>query len=238
MRSASISDTQTNRSGQNTPTPWDVNSGRGRLPSHDYSSRSTREGREPSRPENRDASVQRERVDRLASQASRNQHSRHDSIATGAASSGDYQSTGRRHDYDLQAMESDTNTPRPSVINNPIPAPIVTVRSEFPTLNRSRQQQPLTCLVTIEVPTGKWDPDPETMRHGQPNASVLHEDPQTNLKQQVNRSADLPPPHESHELLDEITELLRVRVENWHGLEFQRYVATEICFDLSVGILD
>ena len=119
-------------------------------------------------------SSQRERIERLTTgsrgQNSHNSHSRQGSGNTGAASSGEYndgqqQSTGRRHDYDVQAMESALR-PRSGTMKNPIPAPIVTVRSEFPTLNRSRQQQPLTCVVTVEVPDGHWRPDMDGL---QPN---------------------------------------------------------------------
>src|SRR5690606_5874292 len=60
----------------------------------------------------------------------------------------------RRHDYDVQSMETDLS-PRNSVAN-PIPPPVVTIKSEFPTITRSKQQQSLTCLVTVEVAERKW----------------------------------------------------------------------------------
>lgn len=180
-----------------------------------------------SRRDSRDTSSQRERVERLTSNSSRRQpsHTRQDSGNTGVASSGEYtdgqqQSTGRRHDYDVQAMESDLS-PRPGAIKNPIPAPIVTVRSEFPTLNRSRQQQPLTCVVTVEVPDGHWRPDMEDLRFTPLNAKLPPEDIYSPVRSPTvvsTRSI----PVESRENLDELAEDLRTRVENWHGLEFQR----------------
>lgn len=186
---------------------------------------SIRDSRDPRRRHSRDTNSQRERVERLTSPSTRQRHSRSDSGTTGAASSGDYgdgrhHSTGRRHDYDVQAMESDLS-PRPGVIRNPIPAPIVTVRSEFPTLNRARQQQSLTCLVTVEVPEGNWQPDVEDLRHTAHLPPLRNEELASPTIKQPARS--LPVPFESQEALEEITEDLRVRVDNWHGLEFQRY---------------
>lgn len=212
-----MSDTATQRSGLTTPTPWDQTGSRGRPMSHEESVRSVRDYR-------RDSRETASRVDRftMASQ----QHFRHDSSATGAASSPDYNDgqhagTGRKHDYDVQAMESDV--PRSGTIKNPIPAPIVTVRSEFPTLNRSRQQQPLTCLVTVEVPDGQWRPDMEDLRFAQPSDPLPSEDVYSPVRSPtVSSSASRPVPYEPQENLDEIAEELRYRVDNWHGLEFQR----------------
>lgn len=119
-------------------------------------------------------------------------------------------------------METTLASPRAST-RNPIPAPNVTVRSEFPTINRSRQQQTLTCLVTIEVPDSKWQADPEDLRAAPPLSQA-----------QVNEGYARPPsparsaprfyPYESPEVLAEMTESLRKRVDNWHGLDFSRYV--------------
>ncbi|PGG95046.1 hypothetical protein AJ79_10300 [Helicocarpus griseus UAMH5409] len=184
----------------------------------------------------RDTSSQRDRVERLTSSSARQHHSRSDSGTTGIASSADYgdgqhQSTGRRHDYDLQAMESDLS-PRPGITKNPIPAPTVTVRSEFPTLNRSRQQQPLTCLITVEVPDGNWHPDVEDLRHTAQIPPPRQEEPQAQ-----NRQAPrvLPVHYEAQEALEEITEDLRMRVDNWHGLEFQRFGKLKLHGTVCVG---
>jgi hypothetical protein len=218
VRSVSLSDSSTQRSGQTTPTPWDYSSSR-QTPSHEVSTPSAnREAREPSRRDSRDTSSQRDRVERLTS-SSRQQHGRNDSIATGTGSAdgGDSQvhNSGRRHDYDVQAMESDLS-PRPGVTKNPIPAPIVTVRSEFPSLNRSRQQQALTCLVTIEVPDGNWQPDLDDLRHAPP---APQEEFQSPIKSPMAKPVR-PPPYE--EGLEDMAEELRLRVDNWHGLDFQR----------------
>jgi hypothetical protein len=121
-------------------------------------------------------------------------------------------------------METDLSSTRPpAAMKNPIPPPLVTVRSEFPTLNRSRQQQSLTCLVTIEVPAGKWHPDPEDMQAPPPVPPLPQDDTYGSIKSPVSttnhaRGLSFEPP----ELLEEITEELRSRVDNWHGLEFSR----------------
>lgn len=218
MRSVSISDSSTQRSGQSTPTPWDYSSRQQPAASHEVSTPSAnREAREPSR---RDSINQRDRVERLTN-SSRQQHTRNDSVATGTASAdgGDsqLQNSGRRHDYDVQAMESDLS-PRSGVTKNPIPSPIVTVRSEFPSLNRSRQQQALTCLVTIEVPDGNWQPDIDDLRHAPPAPQEEFHSP---IKSPVAKPLR-PPPYE--EGLEDMAEELRLRVDNWHGLDFQRYI--------------
>ena len=154
-------------------------------------------------------------------------HVRSDSEATGGvASSGGYPETTqsgppRRHDYDVQAMETSLASPR-AVTRNPIPAPCVTVRSEFPTINRSRQQQTLTCLVTVEVPDSKWRPDPEDLQSAPPLAPPPARPEQPFRAPSPARSAPRFYPYESPEVLAEMTESLRSRVDNWHGLDFSR----------------
>jgi len=157
-------------------------------------------------------------------------HARTDSEATGAASSGGYPETTqsgprRAHDYDVQAMETSLTSPR-SMTRNPIPAPMVTVRSEFPTISRSRQQQTLTCLITIEVRDSKWRPDPEDL---QPTTPMPLPTPMTRVDEAFPPRPPSPArsvprfyPYESPELLEEMTQSLRSRVDNWHGLDFSR----------------
>lgn len=220
-----MSDTATTRSGLTsslpTPTPWEQQSAR-RAPS-DAGSRFAREPSFSTRRDSRDTTSQRERVERLTTGSQpRAPHSRNGSAA---GSSGDYNegqhtSSGRRHDYDVQAMESDLST-RPGVTKNPIPAPIVTVRSEFPTMNRSRQQQTLTCLITVEVPEGSWRPNADDLRHAPTSPQQLDE---PFSSRPGGAQEPLRIPEEPVENLDEIAEDLKNRVDNWHGLEFNRYV--------------
>ena len=154
-------------------------------------------------------------------------HTRSDSEATGVASSGGYPETmqsgpPRRHDYDVQAMETSLSSPR-SVTRNPIPAPTVSLRSEFPTINRSRQQQTLTCLVTIEVPDNQWRPDPADLQNAPPPSAPAPRPEEPPLRPpSPARSAPRFYPYESPEVLAGMTESLRSRVDNWHGLDFSR----------------
>lgn len=220
VRSVTQSDA---RSTQSTPAPWDGQSSNHQPRDYRSSDRSGhRDTRENSQRDSGEA--QRERIERLG--VGGQQHSRNESgVAT--VSTADYaeahNATTRRHDYDVQSMETDLSNTRPAAMKNPIPAPIVTVRSEFPTLNHSRQQQSLTCLVTIEIPAGKWHPDPEDMHTAPPVPPIPQDDTYTSIKSPVSannhsRALSFEPP----EGLEEITEELRTRVDNWHGLEFSR----------------
>lgn len=221
VRSVTQSDS---RSTQSTPTPWDGQSSIHQPRDYRSSDRSGyRDGREQSqRDDSRE--VQRERIERLG--VGGQAHSRQESGAA-TVSTTDFadvhMGTTRRHDYDVQSMETDLSSTRPAAMKNPIPPPTVTVRSEFPTLNRSRQQQSLTCLVTIEVPAGKWHHDPEDIKAPPPVPPLPQDDTYSSIKSPVNannhsRAFSFEPP----EALDEITEELRTRVDNWHGLEFSR----------------
>ncbi|KAF2150719.1 hypothetical protein K461DRAFT_229017 [Myriangium duriaei CBS 260.36] len=155
------------------------------------------------------------------------QHTRNDSGTTGGGhSQAEYEphmSTGRKHDYDVQSMEMTVNSPRPSA-RNPIPPPTVTVRSEFPTLNRSRQQQSLTCLVTVEVVDGKWRPDPDDIRAPPPATPVIPEEAMSLKSPKPSvRSRGPSFPRDPPEVLARVTEDLHSKVEHWHGLDFARF---------------
>ena len=119
-------------------------------------------------------------------------------------------------------METELSSPRGTVTKRPIPPPLVTVRSEYPTLNRSKQSQTLTCLITIEVPEGKWSPDPDDLRGAPPIPSAHHYQEKEAVRPRSPAEEHPDWLKESPEELEEITEDLRVRVENWHGLEFSR----------------
>ncbi|KAJ5271850.1 hypothetical protein N7524_005119 [Penicillium chrysogenum] len=248
-------DTATVRSGLTTPTPWEPSSRRAPSESGSRYTSGTREppytrdasyhpsAKEPpynpsrdssyNRRDSRDTSSQRERVERLTVGSNpRQPHSRNGSAA---GSSGEYNeghhASGRRHDYDVQAMESDLS-PRPKVAKNPIPAPIVTVRSEFPTMNRSRQQQTLTCLITVEVPDANWRPDLDDLRHTPSGQSQPDEAYAGRFGGgQDARSIQ----YEPTENMEEVAEELRNRVDNWHGLEFQRFGKLRLHGHMRVG---
>ena len=239
VRSVAHNDSVSHRSSQNTPTPWDYQAGRDR-PQQVRPEEQEPEQRDTRGVSNRDSrGSQRERIERLGfgqqqqqqqqppQQQPQQQH-QHARNGSGTASSADFNEaqngTGRRHDYDVHAMETDLNSPRSSAIKNPIPAPVVTVRSEFPTLNRSRQQQSLTCLVTIEVPEGKWHPSTNDLQHAPPAQSLAHDEAYSSVKYPVRPARAHQIPEEVLEALEETTEELKARVDNWHGLEFERSV--------------
>lgn len=182
----------------------------------------TRHSRENSNRDSRDS--QRLRIERLGightPQPSQN-HSRNDS--GGNASSTDFAATdhashSRKHDYDLHAMETSVPGIPHKDMKQSIPAPIVTVRSEYPTLTRSRQQQSLTCLVTVEVPEGRWHAQLDEIQKPPPVPPVP-----ADSGIGIPAPQKIPIVYESAEFLEEITEELRMRVDNWHGLEFQRF---------------
>ncbi|CAG8293661.1 unnamed protein product [Penicillium nalgiovense] len=256
VRSVTSNDTATVRSGLTTPTPWEPSSRRAPSESGSRYTSGTREplpytrdasynpsAKEPAynpsrdssynRRDSRDTSSQRERVERLTVGSNpRQPHSRNGSAA---GSSGEYNeghhANGRRHDYDVQAMESDLS-PRPKVAKNPIPAPMVTVRSEFPTMNRSRQQQTLTCLITVEVPDANWRPDLDDLRHTPSGQSQPDEAYAGRFGGgQDARSIQ----YEPTENMEEVAEELRNRVDNWHGLEFQRFGKLRLHGHMRVG---
>ncbi|KAF3938279.1 hypothetical protein ABW19_dt0206824 [Dactylella cylindrospora] len=140
----------------------------------------------------------------------------------------------RRHDFDVQNMESAVS-PRETP-QNPIDPPQVTVRSEFPTLTRSKVQQALTCLVTIEIPERKWVP-PNDDSHTPPVPVRSNDDsyrapsPSTS-----NRSANTYG-NNSTKLanMEAITEDLRQRVENWHSLDVSRFGKLRLFGTIKVG---
>jgi len=217
---------QQQRSAQNTPTPWDNQTIRDRPRSRESNTRSQQRDSRESQSQRDSKESQRERVERYGS-SSRQAHVRNGSAGTQPSSQGDYADGGRPHDYDLQSMETALSSPRASMARNPIPPPQVTVRSEYPTLTRARQSQTLTCLITIEVPEGKWSPDPEDLRGAPPLPSVPQEK-EVVRPHSPERNKPRDWASESSEVLEEITEDLRVRVDNWHGLDFSRYVTASM----------
>ncbi|KAF2126038.1 von Willebrand and RING finger domain-containing protein [Dothidotthia symphoricarpi CBS 119687] len=244
VRSVQNDSTQTSsqRSTQSTPTPWDdqtltsrseeKSQGRSRNNS-DVSGRYTTP--HPTQQRERSHSHSRDQSSDRGGSRSR-QHLRSDSGATGITSSNDYAATqdGRRHDYDVQSMETSLSSPR-GHLKCPIPAPTVTVRSEFPTLSRSRQQQSLTCLVTVEVVEGKWRPDPEDIRGALPLPSIASATGSHRRERSPARSRQSNTPSVSTEILDEITEDLHARVDNWHGLDFSRFGKLRLHGHIRVG---
>ncbi|KAF1847469.1 von Willebrand and RING finger domain-containing protein [Cucurbitaria berberidis CBS 394.84] len=242
VQSESSPQPDTHRSASNTPTPWDSQTIQSDTQNGTQSHGRSRNGSDASgrylhstQTRQRDSSHSRDRGSDRGGSISR-QHGRSDSGATGLASSNDYAATheGRRHDYDVQSMETSLSSPR-GLLKSPIPAPTVTVRSEFPTLSRSRQQQSLTCLVTVEVVEGKWRADPSDMRGPPPLPSIASAPESFGREKSPPNSRQFEPQYEPTEVLDEMTEDLHARVDNWHGLDFSRFGKLRLHGHIRVG---
>lgn len=207
-----------------TSSTYDQYGNRARSHPGSRTSSQTRESRTESRNDLRDSNPRTE-----------NGHWRNNSTA----STNDYVETQglpqpRRHDYDVHSMEGEV---RIGSVSHPIPAPTVTVRSEFPTLNRSKVQQSLTCLVTVEVPERKSNNFADDVpsvpstpqqfdRQYQPPSPTNNSQYSFEGQESIStkpRDRDIEREREQ-ELLANITEELRLRVENWHGLDFNRFV--------------
>lgn len=214
------------RDPQATPTPWETDTIRQNVQSRQRQPQ--RPAREHLLPENTRPNGKRfdsyHTLDGM--------HGRNESGDTGVVSTNDYaethQASGRRHDYDVQSMETSLSNPR-HVARNPIPPPIVTVRSEFPTLSKARQQQSLTCLITVEVVDGKWQPNPEDLRSPPPVPPTIPEEPREQRKshsaqppvQKLRQPVDSV--HEDTQALEDVKDELYKRMDNWHGLDFARF---------------
>ncbi|KAF1961692.1 von Willebrand and RING finger domain-containing protein [Byssothecium circinans] len=226
------------RSDQNTPTPWETQTQKS-IQSEPHTGRPRNDsdlsrGYQPTYSSRQRDSSQSREPERMNSVSTRH-HLRSDSGATGPASSADYAGThDGRHPYDLQSMEATLSSPR-GILKSPIPAPTVTVRSEFPTLSRSRQQQSLTCLVTVEVVEGKWRADPEDMRSAPPLPSIASATGSISRAKSPAHNRPFETPYESEEVLEEVTEDLHSRVDNWHGLDFSRFGKLRLHGHVRVG---
>lgn len=211
------------RSVLSSPGPWD-----GRVPDTPASFREQplrpQRSAEPVGPRARTNTSGSERTATLS-------HGRNDSTIT----AGDFAETNngypRRHDYDLQSMEASLSSP-PGIIKNPIPPPTVTVRSEFPTITRSRQQQSLTCLITVEVTEGKWRPSVEDLQPVAPKTGTSGDfiSLQSPRSHRRDNSA-----YEIRQQLEEVAEELHGRVDNWHGLDFSRFGKLRLHGHIRVG---
>ena len=119
------------------------------------------------------------------------------------------------------AVPSSVNNRSLSAVRNPIPAPTVTIRSEYPSLTHSRHPQSLTCLVTVEVPEGKWAPQPDDFAQPLPvnrGGSVRN----TSIFSAPRLEKKAVEVFEDEEDLKYALEDLRNRLDNWHGLNFTR----------------
>ncbi|KAF8532777.1 Pleckstrin homology domain-containing protein [Trichophaea hybrida] len=150
-----------------------------------------------------------------------------------------------RHDHDFPSGDGDSSPCSSTSI--PIPPPTLNVKCEFPTLSRSKAQQSLTCLVTLEVPEKKWQicandvtPAPSVTAYHQqyqppsPTDRSQYSIDRPDLAADGLRERDM-----DNELVEEhisnITDELRQRVENWHGLDFNRFGKLRLHGTIKVG---
>nr|POE59371.1 hypothetical protein CFP56_24640 [Quercus suber] len=109
-------------------------------------------------------------------------------------------------------------------IRNPIPAPTVTVRSEFPTITKSRQQQSLTCLVTVEVTDARWPMSPQrSISHAPSTPESPHSrlrPPQSPVLKPVSPVDSV---HQDDAELHRVKDDLLQRMDHWHGMEYVKF---------------
>ncbi|KAM0276773.1 hypothetical protein ACHAQH_006422 [Verticillium albo-atrum] len=86
------------------------------------------------------------------------------------------------------------------------------------------------------VPDTKWKPDPEDLVAAPPGPPVNAKIEDAFARPpSPARSAPRFYPYESPEVLEEMTESLRNRVDNWHGLDFSRFGKLRLYGTLRVG---
>ncbi|KAI5300845.1 hypothetical protein KEM55_004514 [Ascosphaera atra] len=141
---------------------------------------------------------------------------------TGFSSEG-YTETSRKAMSDAMSVDTDPAY-RSSGLFRPIPAPIISIKGEFPTISRSLQQQAFTCLVSIEVPATGWTLDERDLEQLLPPAGVPIVE-----EAQEHEDLSVPPPQvppltdEPVQILDEIAGDLTSRVVHWHNLDYRRF---------------
>ena len=220
------------RDDQLTPTPWDPNpSSSAAAHQPQAHAGATSPTQPPSRPTRENSLSDPSRApSAYRYHYPQTVHGRTPSNDTGFGSASEYEQ--RRHDYDSRRHDYDGDSiAATSVTNtrinprNPIPAPIVTVRSEFPTLSKSRHPQSLTCLVTVEVVDGKWRPHPDDFQQHAAVPSTIYEEghgpPKARSQPRDRRGRSVSDLRSSP--MEETKEELYDRCENWHGLDFERF---------------
>lgn len=140
----------------------------------------------------------KEKIEQSSSSIAQWRHQSDDSTLVPSHASDEGSAEVRKHDFDLTEMESKLAH---IDMAKSIPRPKVTIRSEFPTMTRSTQQQSLTCLVTVEVPATKTRVRQIGGQHPLSTRLLSTESPQ---------------------VLDAVAADLKARVDNWHGLEIDK----------------
>ncbi|KAF2215165.1 hypothetical protein CERZMDRAFT_116678 [Cercospora zeae-maydis SCOH1-5] len=188
-------------------------------------SRPSQENLISSPPQSADARLEDARFERYS--GTPHTPARRASVGTGNAPSSGYAESRpmswRRHEYDVQSMEASVTSPRP-MTSSPVPPPVVTVRSEFPTLTKSRHQQSLTCLVTVEVTDGLWHA--RTHEDQLPSRALSTREERPKPTSQVRPVSDQSRAADSvleDTALSKARDELFRRVDNWHGLHVGKF---------------
>ncbi|GKT88492.1 von Willebrand factor type A domain-containing protein [Colletotrichum tofieldiae] len=227
VKSSHSTDNRSNHTPTPTATPWDnptprptsIESNQRNMPSthtRESAPRSTGRDRDSSQPP-------------TSERYGPSRHARSDSEATGVASSGGYPETTQ------SGPRAGTTTMfRQWKRRREVRVGLPGIRSRR---RLSRQQQTLTCLITVEVPDNKWRPDPEDLGSAPPGPPAVNAriDDAFARPPSPARSAPRFFPYESREVLEEMTEHLRNRVDNWHGLDFSRFGKLRLYGTLRVG---
>ena len=79
-----------------------------------------------------------------------------------------------------------------------------------------------TAYHLTEVPEGKWRADPDDIR-GVPPAPSMQGEERTGRSKSPAPSRIFENIYMNPDVLDEATDELHARVDNWHGLDFSRY---------------
>lgn len=154
-------------------------------------------------------------------------HSANERLKTATSSepsSPRFQPTSSRNGDEPHSPES-LNGKRRLSMKYPIAEPVIKLRSEFPSIIKSHKQQSLTCMITVEVAESKWPAHPVDFR--QPAVVPATIDEELPAVQHITDSAEefnaTQPSEKDLAVLEGLRDDLFQRVENWHGLDYQRF---------------
>lgn len=200
-----------------TPMPWEKSPGRDEATS-------PTEPQLRAQPQELDSESQEFQRIRLQRYGPASQHSRNNSGNEVVGELADHPASTRQHAADAHREGSVTSKELPRPPTTMIAPPIITVRSEFPTIIRSSQQQTLTCLVTIEVPESKSRSYAGSPKISGPSTkqSVNALTPADSFSFHTIDSVGHAPP-ESLEQQNRLIADLKAKVDDWHGLEVTRF---------------
>ncbi|KAI5296637.1 hypothetical protein KEM52_004469 [Ascosphaera acerosa] len=148
--------------------------------------------------------------------------------------------TGYSSDYFTDASKAASvdldSAHRSHTLWRPIPPPSVAVRSEFPTVSRSNEQQPFTCLVTVEVPANGWTLDERDLHLPLSSRDVPTVEEETEPENRSRSQPEVPPlSHSPQSQLDQVASELTTRVMNWHNLDWRKFGRLRRCGVIGVS---